>query len=348
MRAPGAKLTVYFSERARAGDAFLADRLIDAYARRGVHTSVMLRGADGFGVHHRLHTDRLLSASENLPGVAIAVDTSERIEAVRSEIEALAGTSGLVTVERALLVDGDDLSGLDLTELDLSADPSTPVKLTLYGGRSTRARGAAGYVAALDHLAAAGAAGASILLAVDGTLHGQRRRARFLARNADVPLMVIAIGAAGVLTDALPELAGLLDTPVGTLERVHLVRAAGRPGPGPATVDVGEGAGQRHHEKLTVHVGEGALHAGRPIHSALLLGLRDAGVAGVTTLRGARGFYGDHAPFADRVWALRRTAPILVVAIDTPERIRACRPLVSDLTREHGLVTSERVPFTAR
>jgi PII-like signaling protein len=350
MTAPGTKLTVYFSERARAGHGFLADRLIDVYARHGIHTSVLLRGADGFGAHHRLHTDRLLSASENLPAVSIAVDTSERIEAARSEVETLAADAGLITLERALLADGPELERLDLTKLELAHDRATPVKLTLYGGRGIRAQGQAGYVTALEHLAASGAAGASILLAVDGTLHGERRRARFLARNADVPLMMIAIGSATVLTDALPELAALLDTPVATVERVQIVRTAGRPGAEAVGVPSHSKGGQVNWQKLTVHVQEGATHAGHPIHSALLLGLREAGLAGLTTLRGVRGFYGDSPSYADRMWSLHRRAPVLVVTIDTPERVRNCWPLISELTREHGLVTSELVPtsFTAR
>jgi PII-like signaling protein len=350
MRAPGTKLTTYFSERAQTGDGFLADRLIDVYARHRIHTSVLLRGADGFGTHHRLRTDRLLSASENLPAVSIAVDTRERIEAARTEVESLAAGTGLITLERALLVDGQELERLDLTRLGLTADGATPVKLTLYGGRSPRAQGEAGYVTALKHLATAGADGASILLAVDGTLHGARHRARFFARNADVPLMAIAIGGAAVLTAALPELTGLLDTPVATVERVQLLRAAGRPGHGPVGLPSHDDTGRVNWQKLTVHVQEGAAHGGRPIHSALLLGLREAGLAGLTTLRGIRGFYGDRPPFADRMWSLRRGAPVLVVAIDTPKRMQDCWPLISDLTSEHGLVTSELVPtsFTAQ
>jgi PII-like signaling protein len=350
MTAPGTKLTVYFSERARAGNAFLADRLIDVYARHGIHTSVLLRGADGFGAHHHLHTDRLLSASENLPAMSIAIDTSERIETARAEVEALAAGAGLITRERALLVAGPELQRLNLSELELATDAAAPVKLTLYGGRGTRAQSQAGYVTALDHLAASGAAGASIVLAVDGTLHGERRRARFFARNADVPLMVIAIGAAGVLTSALPELAALLDTPVATVERVQILRTAGRPGGEAVGLPTHGDRGQVNWQKLTVHVQEGATHGGRPVHSALLLGLREAGLAGLTTLRGVRGFYGDGPPHADRMWSLRRRAPVLVVTIDTPERVRGCWTLIDELTGEHGLVTSELVPtsFTAR
>ena len=330
--------------------AFLADRLIDVYTRHGIHTSVLLRGADGFGAHHRLHTDRLLSASENLPAVSIAIDASERIEAARTEVEALAAASGPDHPVSGPCSSMARTPAAHLSDLEHAGDAAAPVKLTLYGGRSTRAQGQAGYVTALDHLAASGAAGASILLAVDGTLHGERRRARFFARNADVPLMVIAIGAAGTLTSALPELAALLDTPVATVERVQILRTAGRPGAEPVSVPSHGSRGQLNWQKLTVHVQEGATHGGHPVHSALLLGLREAGLAGLTTLRGVRGFYGDGPAHADRMWSLRRRAPVLVVTIDTPERVRSCWPLISELTREHGLVTSELVPtsFTAR
>jgi PII-like signaling protein len=345
VRIAGAKLTVYFSERARVHGAFLSDRLIELCARERIHTCLLLRGADGFGAHHRLHTDRLLSASENLPAVLIAIDTRKRIETALPTVQRLAAGAGLITLERALLLDG-----LDLEQPALPADAGPDLKLTLYGGRRTRARGQAGYVNAIDHLAATRATGASVLLGVDGTLHGRRRRARFLARNADVPLMAIAVGDADRVAAALPELAGMLDTPVATLERVQICRAGGRRISEPVGVPRHDDAGLPNWQKLTIHIEEGATHAGRPIHSALLLGLREAGLAGLTTLRGVRGFYGEREPFADRMFSLRRHAPVLLVAIDRPDRIRAAWPLVSDLTAEHGLVTSELVPtaFTAQ
>ena len=37
-----------------------------------------MRGVAGFGVKHHLHTDRLLTLSEDLPIVSVAVDTRRR------------------------------------------------------------------------------------------------------------------------------------------------------------------------------------------------------------------------------------------------------------------------------
>ena len=53
-----------------------------------------------------------------------------------------------------------------------------------------------------------GVAGATVLLGVDGTAHGERRRARFFGGNAGVPLMVISVGEEDALAAALPELGG--------------------------------------------------------------------------------------------------------------------------------------------
>lgn len=341
MRAAATKLTVYFSERERAGARFLADSLLDLYDSHAVKTSVLLRGADGFGVHHRLHTDRLLTSSENLPAVSIAVDTTERMSTTLAEVRRLTAGRGLITVERAELISGEDLG-----RIRPPGDPSTLVKLTLYGGRSVRSDGAPGYAAAVDRLAAAGAAGASVLLAVDGTLHGERRRARFLARNADVPLMLIAFIRGGDLAGSLPSLAGLLDDPVATIERVQLCKADGAAFSTPLDAAVAE----NHRQKITVHVEEGATHAGRPVHSELLLALRQAGATGATTLRGVRGFYGQREPFADRTLSLRRNVPVLLVMIETPDRLPDLWPTIDELTAEHGLVTNELVPvsFTAQ
>jgi PII-like signaling protein len=44
------KLTTYFGERERVQHAFLADQLLDIYGENGIATSVLLRGAAGFGL----------------------------------------------------------------------------------------------------------------------------------------------------------------------------------------------------------------------------------------------------------------------------------------------------------
>jgi PII-like signaling protein len=335
---PGIKLTTYFSERDRVGGRFLADALFDVYERHQMHTSVLLRGVEGFGHRHMLQTDRLLTLSESLPAVSVAIDTRERVEHALPEVLRTA-THGLISLERATLLSGDGLAGDALDNGGVAG-----LKLTLYGGRSIRTDGQPGYVAAIDALRSSGAAGASALLGVDGTLHGQRRRARFFARNADVPLMLLSIGDAESLNRALPALACLLTDTVATVEHVQICKSAGTRFSDPHGVPESDDSGMPILQKLTVHVEEQAKYEGHPLHVVLVRRLREAGAAGATVLRGVRGFYGDREPFAERLLSLRRNVPVHIVMIDTPASVRNWWPIVDDVTREAGLVTSELVP----
>jgi PII-like signaling protein len=335
---PGIKLTTYFGERERAHGRFLADALFDVYERHRMRTSVLLRGVEGFGASHRHQTDRLLTLSESLPVASIAVDTRERIEGAVEEVLALTG-HGLTTLERARLATGPDLERLELPGV-----PGGALKLTVYGGRGIRLGGDAGYVAAVELLRDSGADGASVLLGVDGTLHGERRRAAFFARNAGVPLMLLSIGTPAALGAALPGLARLVDEPVATIERVQICKTAGRLLEEPRAVGERDRSGLPILQKLMIHVEEQAKHDGRPVAGQLVRRLREAGAAGATVLRGVRGFYGDREPFADRVLSIRRNVPVVVVAIDTPAGVRRWWPAVDELTREAGLVTAELVP----
>src|SRR4051794_16824498 len=149
------KLTTYFGERDRADGGVLADRLVDLYGRHELETSILMRGVEGFGLKHHLRTDRLLTLSEDLPVVSVAVDTRDRIEAVLPAVVERFG-KGLVTLERARL----------LTAPDLETPPAT-TKLTVYIGRAARVAQRPAYVAVVELLHRRGIAGATVLLGVD-------------------------------------------------------------------------------------------------------------------------------------------------------------------------------------
>jgi PII-like signaling protein len=325
------KLTTYFGEHDRAGGRFLADALFDVYERHALEVSVLLRGAEGFGAKHRLQTQRLLSLSEDLPLVSVAVDRRERIEAALDEVTALA-PHGLITLERARM-----LSGAIAVPPGGPGGPDGATKLTVYVGRRERAAGRPAYLAVVDLLQRRGIDGATVLLGVDGTVHGARRRARFFGANADVPLMIISIGDGERIAALLPELGALLERPLLTLERVRVCKRDGR------RLDVPE-TDTEAWGKLMVHAGEQTRHAGHPLYSSLIRRLRAENAAGATALRGIWGYRGVEPPHGDRFWSLRRHVPVVAVIVDRPERIEEWFAIVDELTDEGGLVTSELVP----
>jgi PII-like signaling protein len=342
VNADALKLTSYFGERQRTADnGFAADALLDLYGQQEVATSILLRGVEGFGARQHLRTDRSETMSHDLPLIAVAVDTRPRIEALLESTSGLL-RSGLVTLERARLL-ADDIEAAAP-----SSAPDEETKLTVYVGRQERVYRVPAFVAICDLLHRRGVAGATALLGVDGTAHGQRERAAFFSRNAATPMMVIAVGSGRLIAQVLPELGGLLRRPLLTLERVRICKRdgelLGRP---PSVHEALPLAGQTRlplAQKLMVYTSEAALHDGRPIHRAIVRRLRSAGISGATTQRGMWGFHGDHAPHGDRLFQLGRHVPAVTIVIDTPERTQTAFDLIDDLTAEHGLVTCETVP----
>jgi PII-like signaling protein len=331
------KLTAYMGERKRVGRQFVAEALLDLYERHDVATSVLLRGMEGFGLKHHLRTDASLTLSEDLPAVAIAVDSTNNIEALLDEA-ALISSNGLVTLERARILTGE------LQQVDLPEQLNEATKMTVYMGRQERAYRTPAYVAVCELLHRRGIAGASVLLGVDGTAHGRRERAQFLGRNVDVPIMVIAIGSGDNIGRVLPELGALLEHPLVTLERVRVCKRDGDLIDTPHELPGTDRHGMALWQKLMIYTSESQLHHGHPIHRSITKRLRQSGASGATTLRGIWGFHGDHKPHGDRTFQLGRHVPVVTTVIDTPERIADWFDIINDLTAEHGLVTSEMVP----
>lgn len=344
------KMTTYFGERTRARGRLLADELLDIHARHEIRWSVLLRGVQGFGAKHRLRTDRLLTLSEDLPLMSVAVDSRERIEAVLTEVSAIP-TQGLVTLNPVRVVHPGQIEGAS-AELARAKTASghwqrvgDALKLTIFLGRHERAEGSPAFVAVCGALHDCGVAGATVLLGVDGTRGGERRRARFFARNTGVPLVVTSVGDTQTIEEALMRIAQIVHEPLFTLQRIHVCKRDGallahpdaHPDAHPSLAD----RGSDPRQKLTIITSEASRHENRSVYIELVKRLRAAGAAGATSLRGIWGFHGEHAPHGDRLLAIRRHVPVVTIVIDTPDRVAALFSIVDELTRERGLVTSE-------
>ena len=330
------RMSVYFGERDRAGAQLLADALLEMFAAHGVRSSILLRGIEGFGIKHRLQSERLLTLSEDLPLIALAVDSQPRIEALVAQAQTISA-HGLITLERARLLSGS------VADAELSTRPDA-VKLTIYLGRHERIGVQPAHTAVVECLHRHGVAGASVLLGLDGTAHGVRHRAGFLARNTQVPLMIQSVGESTTISRALAEIAGMLSEPAMTLERVRVCKRDGVQLAEPLSPPSADGAGLAYWQKLVVYASEQTRYQHQQLHSALIRRLRREGAAGATSLRGQWGYHGEHQPHGERFWSMRRHVPVLTVLLDTPANMRRWFEIVDEMTHATGLVTSEVVP----
>ena len=303
MRGEALALTLHFGERDRHGDRPLADAALELFERAQLPAAALLRGAEGFGGGLRLGTDRLLSLSEDLPLVLLAAGGREQVEAVAPQLAELAG-------DNLLALRPARIAGPGLAE---EGDPGETVKLTLFTGRRERRQGVPAHVAVVAALRRQG---------VDGVASGRRLRAGFLAANSWVPAVTVAVGERGSIAAALAEL--------GEGEE-----------PPPAIVEQLPAAPSGSLSRLVVYCEQGRGRGAPDLHRALIARLREERADGATALRGVWGYHGEREPHGDRLLSLRRRVPVVVEALDRPDRCRRWHEIALELAAGRGLVTLE-------
>jgi PII-like signaling protein len=334
----GLKLDVYFGESLTSGRGMADEALMECFARHGLEVAALYRGIEGYGIGRRIHTGRLPDISTDLPLVAEAIDTREKIESVLPDVHAIVDR-GLVTIEHSVLAVGEDAR-----EAEFPDGAGFAGRLTVYCGRGERGGGTTAYRAVVDLLRHHGARGATVLLGVDGVHKGQRRRAGLLSRNVNVPVATIAVGPTDILRRVLQALPDVLDRPVANLERIAVVKHDGDLlEPLPLIADSGDGD-PPVWMAVRVYTRQSARADGGAVYTVLTRRLRQAGAAGITTLRGEWGFSSDERPFGDRFATLASHVPTYTVFVDRPSKIAEIWPIVDEITTQHGVVTAALVP----
>lgn len=334
------KLWVYFGDSQLTGSALTSDALMDCLAGHEVAVSALCRGTEGFGLGRRIHSERFPDVSTDLPLVACAVDSRERIQALLADVDRVVG-DGLVALEHARLAAGDELA-----DAKLPAGPGHAAKLTVYCGRTERSANGRrpAYREAVEILRRHGAAAAVALLGVDGTYHGNRQRATFHSPRRDAPLMIVSVGPREALAAALPDLRRALIRPLVTLEGIAQLKHDGEQLEELPTASDLDQDGLGVWQTIRVYTRQSAQVNGRALYSELTRCLRKAGAAGATTIRGHWGFSSDEPPYGDRFARLTSHAPTYTTYVDRPAKIAELWPLIDRVTERHGVVTSLFVP----
>jgi PII-like signaling protein len=94
------------SDRCRSGKHKgkpLYEAILLMLRERGFAGATVVRGLAGFGASARIHTEKVLRLSLDLPVIVEVVETEERIQQVLPELDGLLG-GGLITLERARVV----------------------------------------------------------------------------------------------------------------------------------------------------------------------------------------------------------------------------------------------------
>ena len=81
----------------------LYEALLELFRKRGIAGATVVRAIAGFGSSSRVHTEKVLRLSMDLPIIVEVVDTTEAIESILADLDKMIG-GGLITLERAQVV----------------------------------------------------------------------------------------------------------------------------------------------------------------------------------------------------------------------------------------------------
>ncbi len=103
LEGPALRLSVYIGESDRWHHKPLYTEIVHRAQAAGLAGVSVFRGIEGFGASSQLHTQRLLSLSEDLPIAVIVVDAEERIRAFLAQLEEIV-SEGLVILDEVEVV----------------------------------------------------------------------------------------------------------------------------------------------------------------------------------------------------------------------------------------------------
>ncbi|MGH7665148.1 MAG: DUF190 domain-containing protein [Gemmatimonadaceae bacterium] len=96
-------MRIHIGERDRWEGRPLHEVIVDLLRERHYAGATVLRAILGFGATARVHTDRILRLSADLPLIIECVETEEKIQVILPELDRMIG-GGLITLERIRVI----------------------------------------------------------------------------------------------------------------------------------------------------------------------------------------------------------------------------------------------------
>jgi PII-like signaling protein len=96
-------MRIHIGERDRHDGKPLYEAIVNLLREKHYAGATVTRAVMGFGATARLHTDKVLRLSIDLPIVVECVDTEEKIQAILPELDQMIG-GGLITLEKVKVI----------------------------------------------------------------------------------------------------------------------------------------------------------------------------------------------------------------------------------------------------
>jgi PII-like signaling protein len=207
-----------------------------------------------------------------------------------------------------------------------------------------------------------GLAGATVLRGFFGLdINGQLLETKFWSVVEHAPVIVEFVDSPRIIGAFLAAVAELVPEGLATLERAHVLvyrqnRAAAErarmrlDGPGPqapfAILPSPEEFPimklSEEGQLLRIFIGESDVWKGQALYRAIVLKVRELGLAGATVLRGPMGFGANSRVHTTKLLELSTDLPIVIEIVDNAAKIQGILPFLDEAVSE-GLITVEGV-----
>jgi len=92
------RIRIYIGEDDKHKGRPLAEVIVEEARKNGLAGATVFRGLSGFGANSRIHTNKILRLSEDLPVVIEIVDHPDNVTAFLKDLDAMI-TEGMITRE---------------------------------------------------------------------------------------------------------------------------------------------------------------------------------------------------------------------------------------------------------
>lgn len=227
---PAKKVTAYVGEDVRHRGEPLYLAVLNYLFYHGISGATVTKGVAGFGADRRMHTARILEASENLPIKIEFIESPETLERVLPKLMQMLG-DGLVEIQDTTILKA------------ASVEPAEPLPRATLRGQATLMRILIGeddrwrdkrlYEALVESLRANDIAGVTVYRGILG-YDANRRLAKTTRAglSADRPIMLSVIDEDAKIRAVLPRLETMIEDGLVVLSAVDVVTYTHRLQPG--------------------------------------------------------------------------------------------------------------------
>ena len=219
--------------------------------------------------------------------------------------------------------------------------PGPGKKVGIYVAEDQQYHGTAAYAAILDFLFFHNVSGATVTRGIAGFgADHHLHTTRVVELAVKLPIKVEFIETAAKVEELLPKLQEMAGTGLIEVQDTTIVKPAEKKHKRTAP----KGPPLKHEGKakmMRIFIGENDKWNGKPLHEAIVSGLRAHDIAGVTVYRGILGYGANRRIHKDAALSLSHDRPILLSIIDAEEKLRAFMPILEQMVQQGLVVLSD-------